>query len=254
MVEDFTPGSSQPLSSVAFQFLVLVVSSSQSCSQQPKFIAPTPSSGSCVPITPGGTFSAQLRAYSGHSGATITEIQTASLVGALKGHLWQIFNSSEYAVNISWTPLTNQQNMLHHLCFVAINSDGVASQQSCVKLAAGFSPLYPFGGKHLFYTSNVTLHIKFNKHIQRSPSTSFILFYESGSDQEIYRIDASSSSEVTFEHPMTITIKPNFMFTQDTSYYLGFERGVVWRYAECKGSEPVNDQNYWAFKIGGMSL
>ena len=52
MVEDFIPGSSHPLSSVAVQFLVLVVSSSQLCSQKPKFISPAPSSGSCVSIPP----------------------------------------------------------------------------------------------------------------------------------------------------------------------------------------------------------
>ena len=144
MVEDFIPGSSQPLSSVAFQFLVLVVSSSQSCYHKPKFIAPSPSSGSCMSIPPGGTYTAQLRAYSGHLDVSITEIQTASLIGASKGELRQTSNSSIYVMNISWTPLTSQQNMLHHFCSIAINSDGMASQQSCVMLAAGFSSLYPF--------------------------------------------------------------------------------------------------------------
>jgi len=65
MVEDFIPGSSLPLSSVAFQFLVLVVSSSKSCSGKPTFQSPTPSSGSYITISPGGTYTATIRADSG---------------------------------------------------------------------------------------------------------------------------------------------------------------------------------------------
>ena len=251
MVEDFIPGSSQPLSSVAFQFLVLVVSSSQLCSQKPKFVAPTPPSGSCLP---GETFVIQLVAYSGSSHLSIQEIQAASLIGATKGELRQISNTRNYAVNISWTPLTSQQNMIHHFCYVAVNSAGVASEQSCIQLAAGFSSIYPISESHLFNRSNITLHIRFNKIIQRSPSTAFLLFYESVSDQEMYRIDASSSSEVTFDDSMTLTVKPNSTFIQGTSYYLGFERGVVWRYAECTGNEPVFNKTYWTFEIEGMYL
>ena len=251
MVEDFIPGSTEPLSSVAFQFLVLVVSSSQPCSRKPKFVAPTPPSGYCLP---GKTFVIQLVAYSGSSHLSIQEIQAASLIGTTKGELRQISNTRNYAVNISWTPLTSQQNMIHHLCYLAVNSDGVASEQSCIQLAAGFSSIYPISESHLFNRSNITLHIRFNKIIQRSPSTAFLLFYESVSDQEMYRIDASSSSEVTFDDSMTLTVKPNFSFIQGTSYYLGFERGVVWRYAECAGNEPVFNKTYLAFEIEGMYL
>ena len=252
MVEDFIPGSSQPLSSVALQFLVLVVSSSQPCSQKPKFISPTPSSGSCLSVLPGGTIDIQLIAYSGNLNISMQQFQIISPSGTIKGELKHIGNSSKYAMNISWTPLTHQQNKLHHFCFMAINSDGVASEQSCIEIAAGFSPTFPISEKHLFTESNVTLFIKFNKNIHRSLSTAFISFYESDSDLEVYRIDASSSSEVTFDNPIQITVKPNFSFAQDTSYYLGFERAIVWRSVECTGSEPIRNKTYWAFKIGGM--
>ena len=57
MIEDFIPGL---LSSVALQFIVLVVASTDPCSQRPEFIDPTLPQGSCVASPPGITFITQL--------------------------------------------------------------------------------------------------------------------------------------------------------------------------------------------------
>ena len=76
MVEDFLPGSLQPLSSVAIQFLAFVASSTQACNQNPTFVDPTPANGICVTIPPGETFTTQLLADSISSTSQILEIQT----------------------------------------------------------------------------------------------------------------------------------------------------------------------------------
>jgi len=66
MIEDFVHGSTSPLSSVALQFLVLVLSSNRPCSAVPQFIPPTiTADGTCVAIPPGETFHTQLVATSG---------------------------------------------------------------------------------------------------------------------------------------------------------------------------------------------
>ena len=93
MIEDFLPGSSQPLSSVALQFLVLVVESAEPCSQAPEFIQPTISQGSCVAVPPSATFTTQLVANSGSPSVSITEIQTVSPLGMRRGELQHLLDS-----------------------------------------------------------------------------------------------------------------------------------------------------------------
>ena len=84
VIEDFASGYSGALSSVGLQFLVLVVSGG-SCSQQPTFVSPTLSQGTCVPVPPTTTFTTQLRASSGSTSVAITAIQTTSPSGTSKG-------------------------------------------------------------------------------------------------------------------------------------------------------------------------
>ena len=55
MIEDFQPGSTTPLSSVALQFLILVVDTMRSCSVNPTFVPPTPYDDSCIALWPYST-------------------------------------------------------------------------------------------------------------------------------------------------------------------------------------------------------
>ena len=71
----FLPGSSEPLSSVALQFLVLVFPSTESCSNQPQCVSPTLIGGSCVAISSGATFTTQIIASSRAEGVSITDFQ-----------------------------------------------------------------------------------------------------------------------------------------------------------------------------------
>ena len=132
VLEDFVPWSLEPLSTVALQFLVFTVSSTDTCSQKPQFLPPTVRNGACVAIPRGSTFVTQLIANSGGSNVTIVEIQTTSPLGTQRSELQRILNSDNYLVNISWTPQENQVNQTHLFCFTALNSGGRASEQNCI--------------------------------------------------------------------------------------------------------------------------
>ena len=252
MLEDFVSGSSLPLSSVALQFLVLVVSSSQPCSHKPKFILPTPSSGSCVPIPPGGTYTTQLRAYSGYSGASISKIQIASSIGVKRGSLTRITSTRNYYVNIQWTPQSSQQKLIHHFCFVAINSDGISSEQTCIYIHTGglIPQPIPWVNKLLVHLTDAKFPITFDIEIQHSPSSAFITFVEQSSDLEVYRIN-SSSSELSFRKPRQLTIKPNHVFTDATIYYIKIEKEIVNSKYGCTGNSAKLDKTSWIFEITG---
>ena len=81
VIEDYLPGSPDPLSSVGLQFLVLLFQSPRACSVAPQFVPPTPKDGSCIAIPIGTTFRTTLSAISGNMENTITEIQTVSPAG-----------------------------------------------------------------------------------------------------------------------------------------------------------------------------
>ena len=255
VIEDFISGSTQPLSSVALQFLILVVSSTESCSQQPKFIDPTLPQGSCVSVVAGETFATQLVATSNHSTTTIVEIQTVSPIGTNKGALHHIQGTYSYYVNITWTPTSSQLDQVHAFCYTAINSAGSASEQTCIQILAGYLPPTPYPGPafpnhQMVYASNATFHISFDEDIQLPSKTAFIIFYEFISDVEVYRIDTSSSVEVTFSKATEITVKPNYIFTEKSIYYILLNEGIIQGTEGC-GLEniAVTNKIFWNFEV-----
>ena len=255
MIEDFIPGSGAPLSSVALQFLVLVVNSTSPCIERPEFIPPTVREGSCVAIPPGTTFHTQLTAISGSFNASIIEIQTTLPLGASKGELGHIENTDSYSVNISWTPEASQQNETHQLCFTAVNSHGESSEQTCIQLLPGHCPPMPVQttaspNRQLVAPSNTTWRIEFDTDIQRPSVTAFITFHKFNTEDEVFRIDTSLSPEVVFEQSNEIVITPSYLFTEKQNFYINFERGIVQNPQSCgPGSEPVKDKNFWTFEI-----
>ena len=259
MVEDFIPESSELLSSVALQFVVVVYSSDEiSCYQMPSFVRPTILHGSCVAIPPGATITTQLIAVSGRGSSnapvSIVEIQTLSPVGTTVGELAQIPDSNSYYVNVTWAPGTSQQNLTQILCFTAINSDQLASDQSCINLLPGYYPPAPIRetampNQEIIYPSNTTWHITFDADVERPSIVAYITFNEYTSDEEIYSIDVSQSPEVTFEQPNTISITPSYTFDDQTKFYITFTRGVVQGIEQCRpGNEPISDKNFWTFE------
>ena len=213
MIEDFVEGSLRPLSSVALQFLINVTAFNRSCTQQPGFIDPTPPQGSCIAIPPGATFTAQLTATSGSLNTLIAEIQTASPIGTIKGRLQSTPQQGIYYVKITWVPTASQQNQTHQLCYSAITSERLASSQICIGLLVGYYPPAPISGtptpnQQLVHPLNTTWYIEFNKIIQRPVISSYIIFYNMSSEEEVYRIDVSLSPEVDFEAKNKLTFTP----------------------------------------------
>ncbi len=254
MIEDFVPNSTVPLSSVALQFLVLVVISTEPCSHTPEFIPPTLRQGSCVAIPPGATFNTQLIATNGSSGAAIVEIETVSPSGTVKGGLSHAEGSNVYYVSISWTPDAFQQNRTHLFCFIAVDNNQLSSTQTCIHLLVGHFPPLPIQvmatpNQELVHPSNTTWHIGFDKAITRPSQVSYITFHELETESVVYRIDASSSQEVMFEQPNSLSITPGFVFPEKSKLYINFARGVVQGLQGCgPGNEPVTGKDFWTFE------
>ena len=250
MLEDFGPCSLLPLSSVAHQFAVNVDSTSGLSCSLPRFISPL--HGTCINIPPRTQFTYQLTATSGCSNIAITSIQIIAPIGATENGPWHIFGTYNYYTNVAWTPTADQQNDTHFLCFMAINSENTTSEQSCIKLAAGYHPPTPLiesatPNHQLVYPSNFTLQIMFNDRIQRPLSSAFIEFYKSW--ELVYQINALSSLEVTFNGP-NLTIIPNYVFTEGNIYYINFDRGIVESVKGCHlGNDPIYSQTFWTFEV-----
>ena len=255
MIEDFPSGSTRPFSSVALQFLVFVYHSTESCALTPQFIEPTIPQDLCVAIPPMADFMTQLRA-SGQN-LSIIEIQTVSPRGTIKGELQQVLGTNDYYVNITWTPTIDQQNLTHLFCFTAINSESVASEQSCVQLLVGYYPPVPlpFSVPMIVHPINPILHVQFNMNIQRTSVIAFIRFYARASEQEVRAISALSSSEVTFTNSAEITIATNFVFEEKRRYYINFDAGVVRGLERCgPGNEPITNKTFFVFETIDITL
>lgn len=143
VIEDFIPGSLEPLSSVALQFLIFVFASTESCSRQPQFVPPTIIGGSCVAIPSGTSLFTQIIANSGGASTSITELQTTSPLGLRRSEIQRVQETDNYFVNITWTPQTNQENQTHLFCYTAVNSDGLTSEQNCIQFMVGTFPPQP---------------------------------------------------------------------------------------------------------------
>ena len=256
MIEDFLPGSSEPLSSVALQFLVLVFPSTESCSSQPQFVSPTLIGGSCVAISSGGIFTTQIISSSSNSitDFQITEFESISPIGLTRSEIQQVPGTNNYLINVTWTPQPNQENQIHLFCYSAVNSVGQVSEQTCIQLASGYSsdpplpvPNTALPNRALVHPFNSTWSLTFDQSIQRPPLSAFIRFHNS-TEQIVYQIDTSSSTEITFINN-TIFITPDFQFPEYMMFYITLDANVVIATEGCKlGNEAVADTSFWTFE------
>ena len=253
VIEDFEPGSSEPLSSVALQFLIFVFTSTESCSHQPQIIPPTILGGSCVAIPSQATFTTQIVANSGGQSVSVTEFQTVSPMGFRKSEIEQLSDTDHYLVNVTWTPKLDQENQTHLLCYSAINSEGLVSEQNCIQLLSGFSPPQPIPNtalpnKAIVHPSNTTWSLSFSQLIKRPSSAAFIQFFNSLTSEMIYQIDASLSPEIIF-HNNSISIFSNYRFPEKARFYITLDRGVVNGLEGCgPGNEPITNKSFWTFE------
>ena len=221
-----------------------------SCSSLPQFIEPTLPQGSCTAVPPGTLFIKQIMATSGCSNIDISSFETFAPNGTSVGELQHVQGTSRYYINIAWMPTADQQSSIHSLCFVAINLAGLSGKPFCMHLAAGYHPPIPVleSATHQMHSSNHILQITFDRNIKRPSTSVFIRFYKPG--EEVYQIDASLSTEVTFVQS-SLTIRPNYTFTGGSTYYVNFDGGVVLSYETVKGcrlaNEPIVSENFWTF-------
>ena len=254
MIEDFVPRSTTPLSSVALQFLVLVVDTTRSCSVNPTFIPPTPYDGSCIVIPSGHTLSLRLVANSGFEGDAISEIQTVSPAGLIKSAVFSDEAPSVFYVNITWSPMPQQENDIHLFCFTATNTGRLSSSQSCVQLLPGHFPPAPLAGTASpnmatnVHPSQHSFQVEFDRPVKRTSFPAFISFHEFNTGALVYQINASSEVEIALENSTKIILTPNYKFEEVTKYYITFDRGVVAGFEGCEpGNEPLTDRNFWTF-------
>ena len=188
-----------------------------------------------------------------YSNVEITSIKAFAPNGTSVGELQHVQSTNNYYINIAWMPTADQQNKTHFLCFVAVNLAGLSSKLFCMQLAAGYLPPAPIpssANHQLVYPSNNTLHIMFDKTIQRPSTSAFIRFYKLG--EEVYQIDVSLSTEVTFTES-SLTIAPNYSFTERRTYYINFDRGIVQSVDSVEGCQLVNEKilrkTFWTFEV-----
>ena len=254
MIEDFLPGSTVPMSSVGLQFLVLLVNSTEPCSDAPEFIPPTPEDNSCVAISLGGTLHTMLVAVSGNENYTITEIQTVSPAGLQKSDLFHDEDSNVFYVNITWTPTTDQENDIHLFCYTATNSAGLSSSQVCIELLPGYNapaliPDTAAPNMALVHSADVIWRVNFDRGIERPSTSAYITFHKFDTDVVVHRIDTSSFSEVVFANGSMIVLMPDYVFEENREFYINFDRGAVIGVEGCgPGNEPVTGRQFWTFK------
>ena len=165
--------------------------------------------------------------------------------------------SNTYYVNMSWTPNDEQQNQTHLFCYIAVNSNGSASIQTCVKLHAGpgISPQAPqpvntslSPNKEVVHPFKTTWSINFDKVIHQPSSPAKINFIRKDTDKTVYMIDASVSDEVTFDSCKLLII-PSYSFEEKHEFYIKFEQDVVESFEGCQfaGNAAIMDKNFWTF-------
>ena len=253
VIEDFIPGSLEPLSSVALQFLIFVFASTESCSRQPQLVLPTIIGGSCVAIPSGTSFFTQIIANSGGASASITELQTTSPLGLRKSEIQRIQETDNYFVNITWTPQANQENQTHLFCYTAVNSGGLTNEQNCIQFLVGTFPPQSllnsaFPNQALVHPVNTTWTVSFDQEIRRPSIAASVRFFDNTTMQQVYHIDGSFSPEISFNNS-EVFISPAFRFPEKAYYFITLDRGIVRGLEGCgPGNEPITDKSFWTFE------
>ena len=255
MIEDFVTWSEAPLSSVAYQVVVMVYSSDVPCFLIPLFISPTITNNeTCVAIPFNGTLSMELLADSRFSNLSIIEIQTVSPAVVSKSDLLRNGQSNIYSVNVTLASEIGEDLDVQFFCYTAINSDGISSNQVCLDLLLGTTPPIPLAdtaspNMQQVHPPNTTWTIRFNSTIERPLTVAYITFHDFDTGEQVYRIDTASSSEVSFVSDNLITINPSYTFDEKKEFYINFERGVAVSLEGCKpGNEPVSGSEFWVFE------
>ncbi|CAF4152000.1 unnamed protein product [Adineta steineri] len=146
-IEDSIQNTSTILSSVPLQFLILTYDNSNpvsSCTSIPIItsIPPDlPAPGDTITIQVGVLYTAMVIAKTGclnDTDTSITNFITSSPPGMLKSYPpFYLSSSSSYAINLTWTPTTDQLGQTFVFCAVAIDINYLSSDQYCFNILVG---------------------------------------------------------------------------------------------------------------------
>jgi hypothetical protein len=145
-IEDFIENTTTVLSSIPVQFLILTYDASNpssACTQPPVItsIPPDfPSPGSTVVIQVTVLYTAMVIAQTGcvnDTDTSITNFITSSPPGMLKTNLPFALASPSFAINLTWTPTTDELGNTYTFCATAIDSNYHSSQQYCFNFFVG---------------------------------------------------------------------------------------------------------------------
>ncbi|KAL3881713.1 hypothetical protein ACJMK2_028114 [Sinanodonta woodiana] len=134
-VEDFTPGSTTPLSSVPIQFLVYVYNITSGCNSIPEFLPPTRPDRDTVIVNQNGTFTDVIVARSRIPNTDIKEITTISPSGLSKSVLMPHPTiPGAWYIEVTWNPTQKFSNQTYVFCFSATDKSGLTSEQRCMSI------------------------------------------------------------------------------------------------------------------------
>ena len=258
-IEDFySTIDTVPLSSVPLQFIVNVYESpfgNVSCYAKPTFSWPTRLDGTCIGIPLHSTFQEAIIAESAGPGISIQDITTQSPLGVRKSDLAVGPGTNNWYVNITWTPVPSQVGN-NIFCFTAVDSNGANSDQNCIIFAVGTYPpalkngsLFPTGE---VFPSNSNWRFEFDRQFVRPRRSAYIRFYDEN-DEEVFVIDTSISTNVTFPTSPTdfsLAFMTAYIFKEKVTYYITIDHGVVYGTEACgPESDGMFDPHYWRFAI-----
>ena len=205
VIEDFD-SDNVVLSAIPLQFLIHIINttSESNCTESPIYVGEW-SQDSCIGIESNTTFSThvQIRIPCKDSRITLKDILTVSPAGLIRGNI--IRNSSDpnlYTMPIEWTPASHQYG-IHQLCLTPVDSQHRTGAQVCLTFQVDVRPpkivlLAPTG---VVSSTQSNWTIGLDRDIVKSKRSSgvYIRFFKRSSNQEIYRIDVTTDTRVTYQ-------------------------------------------------------
>ncbi|XP_076070857.1 uncharacterized protein LOC143042452 isoform X2 [Mytilus galloprovincialis] len=134
-IEDYaTSIDTKPMSSVALQFMIYVLNSTELCDDAPNVLNLMNDNGTVASIALNSSFFQTIIADSGSTSVSISEITTVSPIGMIKTHLLPYGSSgTQWHINVTWTPSESQTGS-HIFCYTAVNNFGQASIPTCTTI------------------------------------------------------------------------------------------------------------------------
>ncbi|CAF3161842.1 unnamed protein product [Rotaria sp. Silwood2] len=156
-------------------------------------------------------------------------------------------------MEIQWTPESDQYG-IHQLCLTPVDSQQQTGSQVCLTFQVDVDPpqfirMHPTG---IVPDNQSTWAIDIDRDIvsPRRLTGVNIHFFKRSNNEEVYRVDVTSSAFVRYE-PRRITFYTSgYTWNKGEEYYILLDSGVAAINESCGiESAPVTDKNIWTFQI-----